>query len=164
MLCDMAESNRKKKYSSFLARIQPMKSHRLLVYYSPPNFLFSCIRVLLPLPCWDLHRAHHNCRLQSVILCWCQINPFLLEKYLAVYLSQHFGGPYRDPEKTPDGSGADEQTGTRFITQPNFTHCFSHWRVWRYIFLLDLSSCPLWVWSSTGFIQDLNKGLKVLFF
>ena len=47
----IAKPNRKKKDSSFfLARIQPMKSHGLLVYYCPPNFFFLSVKsVLLPL-------------------------------------------------------------------------------------------------------------------
>ena len=42
----IAEPNRKKKDASFfLARTQPIKSHGLFAYYSPPNFLFPVIKV-----------------------------------------------------------------------------------------------------------------------
>ena len=44
--------------------------------------------VFLPLTCRDLCVAHHDYRLQIAILCWSQINPPLLEKYLAVFLFQ----------------------------------------------------------------------------
>ena len=37
----MSKPTKKKKDSSFLATAQPMKSHGLCVYCSPPNFLFS---------------------------------------------------------------------------------------------------------------------------
>ena len=41
----IVEPNRKKKYtSSFLERTQPMKSHVLFVYYSPPDYLFSSVK------------------------------------------------------------------------------------------------------------------------
>ena len=38
------KKKRKDSYS-FLARNQTMKSHGLFVYYSLPNFLFSCIKI-----------------------------------------------------------------------------------------------------------------------
>lgn len=40
----IAESNRKKDSSSFLAKAEPMKIHELFVYYSPTNFLFPSIK------------------------------------------------------------------------------------------------------------------------
>lgn len=57
----IAEPYRKKKdSSSFLTRTQPTKSHGL-VYYSPPNFLFSSMKVLsFPYCGEDLHLAHHG--------------------------------------------------------------------------------------------------------
>lgn len=41
----LAETNRKKDSSSFLARTQTMKSHKLFIYYGPPNSLFLSIKV-----------------------------------------------------------------------------------------------------------------------
>ena len=43
LLCPViiAETNREKDSSSFLARTQPMKSHRLFACCSLPNFIFS---------------------------------------------------------------------------------------------------------------------------
>ena len=84
----IAEPNRKKKDSpSFLVRTQPMKSHGLFVHYCPPNLLFPSIKGF-SFPCCgaDLHVARHGCRPRISILCWSQINPSLLEKYLAVCL------------------------------------------------------------------------------
>ena len=41
-------------------------------------------RMPLPLLSWDLHMAHHGCRPWLAILCWPQINPSFLEKYLTI--------------------------------------------------------------------------------
>ena len=42
----IVEPNKKKKVSSsFLKRTQPMKSHRLFVYYSPLNYLSPSMKV-----------------------------------------------------------------------------------------------------------------------
>ena len=84
-----AEPNRKKKgSSSFLARTQPMKNHGLRFLKPSQLPLPPYKSVLRPLPCRGLHISRHGCRLQTVILCWSQINSHLLEKYLAVYLFQ----------------------------------------------------------------------------
>ena len=40
--------------------------------------------MLLPLLSGNLHMAHHGCRPWIAILCWPQINPPFLEKYLTV--------------------------------------------------------------------------------
>ena len=81
----VVEPNWKKKSSSFLARAQPMKGHGLLVYYSPPNFLFLSIKAFsFPCPlgtCMCLTMV--ACLVCRSLLCW--INPSLLEKYLGVY-------------------------------------------------------------------------------
>ena len=74
----IAKPNRKKKDSSFfLARIQPMKSHGLFVYYSPPNFLFLSINEFsFPYHAGDLQVARRGCKPQIAILSCSQINPF----------------------------------------------------------------------------------------
>ena len=51
-----------------------------------PTSFFPYKSVLLPLLCRDLHMTLHGCRPWISVLCWSQINPSLLEKYLAVYL------------------------------------------------------------------------------
>ena len=41
----IVEPSRKKKgSSSFMARVEPMKSHGLFIYSSPPNFLFPSMK------------------------------------------------------------------------------------------------------------------------
>lgn len=79
-----AETHRKKKgSSSFLARMLPMKNHGLCPV-EPSQLLFLPIKVLSH-PC---HISHWDCRLQTVILCWSQINSHRLEEHLAVYVLQ----------------------------------------------------------------------------
>lgn len=78
-----AEHNRKKDSSSFLARTQPMKGHRLCLL-GPFQYPFPFDNnVLLPLLGGDLLGVCHGCRPWTAILCCTQINPSLLEKYLA---------------------------------------------------------------------------------
>ena len=43
-------------------------------------------RVLLPPLCEDLYVAHNGCRPQIAILCWSQINSFLLEKFKKIFM------------------------------------------------------------------------------
>ena len=78
----ITEPNRKKKDSrQGLSQWKAIDS--LLTRALPPSFsLYK--RVLLPLPCWDLHVACQSCRSQIAILCWSQINSSLLERYPAV--------------------------------------------------------------------------------
>ena len=60
----------------------------------------------------DLHTANHGYRSRTTVLCWSQINPSLLEKYVVLYLfwanilMAHGGS-----QKTANDSGADKQTG-----------------------------------------------------
>ena len=57
--------------------------------------------------------ACHGCRPQIAVLCRSWINTLFAREVPGslFVLGQHFGGPYRDPEKTPDNSEAGEQTG-----------------------------------------------------
>ena len=50
LLAMIAEANRKKKDFSFLARTQPMKSHKLSVCNISPNLLFLTIKVFFSCP------------------------------------------------------------------------------------------------------------------
>ena len=83
--------------------LQGFSQWKVMDHNNPPNFLFLYKRVLLPLPFGDLHVTHHGCRHWIAILCWSQINPPLLEKYLIVYVlcvnrereSTHWGTPGR---------------------------------------------------------------------
>ena len=84
MPCDHSRAQQEEeRLSSFLGRTQPMKSHGLCLPRpcQPPFLLYKS--ALLP-----LRVAPHGCRPQIAILCWSQINPSLLEKYLAVCLFQ----------------------------------------------------------------------------
>lgn len=75
---------------------------------------------------------------------------------------QLFDSPFR-MHRTPEGSGAAEQIWAYL----SLTAFLANSRVWRYGFLLDLSSHPLCIWSFAGVIWDLFKGfdflLKTLF-
>ena len=71
------------------------------------------------------HVAHHSCRPQTAILCWFQANSFLLEKLLAVYLSQHFGGLHGDPKKTLMISRLVVVDKCDAHFEPIAAHCFS---------------------------------------
>ena len=85
--CDSNRDQIRRKTSAFLATTQPIKSHGLSASIPLPLFpLYE--RVLLPLPFGDLHVFHCGFRSQTALLCWSQINPSLLKKYLAVYLFQ----------------------------------------------------------------------------
>ena len=53
-----------------------------------PNFLFLSIKAASFPCCGELVCDFPDCRPWIAILCWSQINPSLLEKYLAVYLFQ----------------------------------------------------------------------------
>lgn len=82
----VGELNRKKKdYFSFLTSTQSMKSHEVFVYSRYTSFFLSINVFSSPLLCGNLNIANHGCRLQIEKLCWSQINPSWLEKYLAVY-------------------------------------------------------------------------------
>lgn len=80
------EPNRKKKDSScFLAWTHSMENHGLYVYYSSPDF-FLCKKLFSFLCCagicmWPVMVANS----QTAILCWSQVSPSLLEKYLIAY-------------------------------------------------------------------------------
>ena len=75
-----------RRKTPFLTRTQPMKSHGLFVYYSPPNFLFLSVKASSFLCCGgDLNKACHGFRPRIAILCWSQVNLPFLEKYLWVY-------------------------------------------------------------------------------
>ena len=71
----VTEPNRKKKdFSSFLAKTQPMKSHGLFVYFSASNFLFLSIKAF-SFPClWGLAQG---CRHWIAILYWIWIKPII---------------------------------------------------------------------------------------
>ena len=75
-------------YSSYLAKTEPLKSHRQFTRTFPNSSSFYKT-VLLPLACRELHVARHDYIPQIAIICWSQINPFLLEKLLAICLFQH---------------------------------------------------------------------------
>ena len=47
MPCNDSKAQQEEDSSFFLAMIQPIKDHRLLVDYSPDNLLFLSLRVLL---------------------------------------------------------------------------------------------------------------------
>ena len=82
----VAELNRKMKdYFSFLTSTQSMKIHEVFVYSSYTSFFLSIDVFSSSLLCGNLNIANHGCRPQIAKLCWSQINPSWLEKYLAVY-------------------------------------------------------------------------------
>lgn len=77
-----AETNGRRKTASLPARTQPMKSHRLFVYYSPPSFLFISTEA------FSFGGLAYGLALAAVpeLQFSADSNSSLLEKYLAVYL------------------------------------------------------------------------------
>ena len=75
---------KKKDSSSFLVRTQPIKSHGLFVYSSPPTSFSSLFKSS---PSIAMQALAYGL-LIHVILCWYWINLSLLEKHLAVSLFQ----------------------------------------------------------------------------
>ena len=70
----------------------------------------------------------HSCRPQNEIFLLILSKPIFFFFFFAgeisgslFVLSQHFIGPYRDPEKTPDGS----RGGEYISVVPTVAHCFS---------------------------------------
>ena len=116
--------------------------------------------IFLPLTCRDLHRVHHGFRPQIAILCWSQINSSLLEKYWQfIYFRSTFWWPLQGPENIPDVS---KQVQHPQLSPLLLTSFLDNPGVWRYIFLLVLSSCLLFIWRSLDFIWYLFKGIIFL--
>ena len=103
-----------------------MKIHGLFFSYSLPNFLFSSITAF-SFPClWGL--VHDYPRLQtpncnSLLI----LNQPIFDGEISgsLFVLGQFWWPVQGPEKTPDGSGAGEQTGAVPTNEPIVTHCFS---------------------------------------
>ena len=151
----IAEPNRKRKYSpSFLARAQPMKSRGLFVYYSPPNFLLLFIKnVLFLCPAgtctWLPMVADPEWQFSA--------DPIFAGKISgSLFVSgQHFGALYRHQGRL---RMAPEQVSKHVwypqLSPLSLTAFLANLKVWRYIFLLGLSLCPLCIWSSPAFTRD----------
>ena len=75
-----------------------------------------------------------------------------------IFISGQYFSACMGTRGDPEGFRASEQTGAVTTVEPIVTHCLlSDLGVWRFIFLLDARSCPLCIWSSLAFIQELFK-------
>ena len=100
------------------------------LYYWPLNFLSPSSEIFLP-----CHRGRlgenlnkvHCLSTQIPLLWWSWIKRSLLEKYLEICCRSTFWQPVWEPEKTPKGPRAGEQTNAVPIFEPVFPHCFSCW-------------------------------------
>ena len=149
-----AESNRKKKvFPYFLARSQPMKSHGLLIYCSSLNFFILPIKSF-SFPChagtWMWLTMFSDLKCNSLLI---SNKPTFAEEISgSLFVSgQHFDGLYGHQSKLPVALGLVNKQGQYPQFSPLMLIDFlPDPEVWRYIFLLDPSSCPLYVWNSPG--------------
>ena len=124
----------------------------------PTSFPFY--KSILPvLACWGLA---YDSTMESwvAVLCWSKINTFFLEKYLVVYLFQVLIW-WPVPEKSPEGSRAAEQ-GFGIHDCHTVTHYFlANPELWRYFFLLDLSSCFLCIFYLFEDLYTMQLWVKI---
>ena len=117
-----------------------MKSHGFFVYYRPPNFLFYLKYVLVPCPVgtciWLAMVADPEWQFSADLVFAREISDGLFDS------NQHLV-PLQGPEKTPVGFRTGKQIGVVPKIEPLLHTAFlANHGVQRYIFLLDLNSCP----------------------
>ena len=120
--------------------------------------------ILLPFLCGDLYVSHHGCWSYITILYWSQINPSLLENYLAIYLFHaNVLKACTRIRKDPSYSGlASKKFWYPHLSPLSLTVFLTDPTIWRWIFLLHSSSFTPGVWSSPAFTGDPFIGFSFL--
>ena len=139
MICDCSRAQQEEE-------TQPLRSHGLFVYYSPPSFLFLCKKCSLSFAIWGYARGSPWLKTLycNPLLIW--INPSLLEKYWAVCFRLTFWWPVWGIRKPAvKGSKAAVQTGIVPTAEPIISNWFfsvalkfeeiSFSYIWAHVFL-----------------------------